>query len=46
LFAISNDTVRHDLRFAAEVPKDGAKEESNDGSEKEPNGIVRRVSPV
>jgi hypothetical protein len=46
LFAISNGTTGHDLHFAAQVPKDGAKEESNDGSEKEPNGIVRRVPPV
>jgi hypothetical protein len=46
LLAISNSTIRHDLHFAAKIPKDGSEEESNDGSEKEPNGIVRRVPPV
>jgi len=43
---ISNGAIQHDSHFAAKVPKDGAEEESNDGGEKEPNGIVRRVPPV
>jgi len=43
---ISNGTIQHDSHFAAKVPQDGAEEESNDGSEKEPNGIVRGVPPV
>jgi len=46
LLDISNGTIQYDLHFAAKVPKDGAEEESNDGSEKEPNGIVRGVPPV
>jgi hypothetical protein len=46
LFSISNVTVCHDLHFATKVPKDGAQEKSNDGGEKEPNSIVRRVPPV
>ena len=46
MFSVSNGAVSHDLHFAAKVPKDAAEEESNDSSEKEPNGIVRRVPPV
>jgi len=46
LLATSNCTIQRDLHFAAKVPKDAAEEESNDSSEKEPNGIVRRVPPV
>jgi hypothetical protein len=36
----------HDLHFATKVPKDGAEEKSNDGSKKEPYGIVGRIPPV
>ena len=46
LLYMHDGTIWHDLHFATKIPEDGAEEESDDSSEKESNGIVRRVPPV